>query len=86
MDKCAYSIKELKAVGGPGRSKAYELINKGRLRAVKDGRITRILAPDLEDYFASLPAIEPKADVAKPAEHEQAHGRRRRALKAQRIR
>jgi excisionase family DNA binding protein len=86
MNQRAYTVKELQAVGGPGRAKAYEDIRAGKLRAVKLGRSTRILADDFERYLASLPPIEPKADVTQPAEHGQAHGRRRRALKAQRIR
>ena len=60
--KYAYRIDELKAQGGPGRAKAYELIREGKLRAVKDGRNTRILAEDLARYFTSLPPIPSKYD------------------------
>jgi hypothetical protein len=42
----------------------YADIQDGRLRAVKNGRSTRILVDDLKRYLAGLPAIEPKAEAA----------------------
>ena len=47
------------------RSELYEDIQDGLLRAVKNGRSTRILIGDLKKYLAALPAIEPKAKSAK---------------------
>jgi hypothetical protein len=55
----AYTIDQLKELGGPGRDKAYEEIRNGNLRARKFGRATRVLAIDFEAYMTSLPAIEP---------------------------
>ena len=61
--KRAYKIRELKEIGGPGHAKAYEEIRAGRLRAVKNGRSTLILADDFERYLGSLPAIASKSDA-----------------------
>ena len=47
----AYSIDDLPI----GRTKAYTEIAAGRLRAVKLGQRTLILAGDLKDYLAGLP-------------------------------
>jgi hypothetical protein len=52
----AYSIDELPI----GRTKAYAEIAAGRLRAVKSGQRTLILADDLRDYLASLPTATPE--------------------------
>ncbi|HEV2557220.1 MAG TPA: helix-turn-helix domain-containing protein [Microvirga sp.] len=51
-----YSIIEATKATGVGRSCLYEEIGKGRLRAVKRGRRTLILAEDLRAWLASLPA------------------------------
>ncbi len=59
MEPIAYTIDQLRPLGGPGRAKAYEEIRKGKLRAVKSGRSTRILAVDFRQYMAELPAIKP---------------------------
>ena len=40
---------------GLGRTAIYELLKSGRLKAVKAGRSTLILADSLRDYIASLP-------------------------------
>jgi hypothetical protein len=76
--KRAYKIRELKEIGGPGHAKAYEDIRAGRLRAVKNGRSTLILAEDFERYLASLPAITSKSDAqpeSKPGDGPVASGR-----------
>src|SRR5262245_17832087 len=59
--KRAYRVSELKAQGGPGRARAFKLIRDGKLLAHKDGHNPIIFAENLARYFASLPAIEPKA-------------------------
>ena len=59
MQAIAITIDEAASLGGPRRAKLYDEIAKGRLRAVKVGRATRILVSDFEKYLASLPAIEP---------------------------
>jgi hypothetical protein len=51
-DKLAYSLDELPF----GRTKAYSEINAGRLKAVKVGAKTLILADELKRYLNSLPA------------------------------
>lgn len=72
--KRAYKIRELKEMGGPGHAKAYEDIRAGRLRAVKMGRSTLVLADDFNRYLASLPAIAPKGDL-QPDQPGHRHGR-----------
>ena len=59
-DVLAYDIDKLAAVGGPGRSLAYSEIAAGRLRAIKVGRRTKILARDLRDYLDSCPTMPTK--------------------------
>ena len=56
--KLAYSPGEVKQAGGPGKTKVYQAINNGELVAHKLGSRTIILAPDLEQYLSSLPAME----------------------------
>jgi excisionase family DNA binding protein len=43
---------------GPGRTKVYEEIKAGRLRARKVGTRTIITEDDAEDWLRSLPVIE----------------------------
>jgi hypothetical protein len=43
---------------GPGRTKAYQEIAEGRLRARKYGRSTIITVEDAEDWLRRLPAVE----------------------------
>jgi excisionase family DNA binding protein len=52
--KLAYSIAELPAVVSLGRSHIYEEIRAGRLRTVKAGRRTLVLAEDLHAWLISL--------------------------------
>jgi excisionase family DNA binding protein len=61
MEQLALTIAEAVKAGGPGRAKLYDEIRRGRLRAVKIGRSTRILASDYRKYLNSLPAVELKA-------------------------
>jgi excisionase family DNA binding protein len=42
VERKAYNVEEFMAAFGVGRSKTYELINKGQLRVVKLGRRTLI--------------------------------------------
>lgn len=53
MNKSALRISDLPI----GKTKAYEEIRAGRLRAVKCGKLTLILAADYESWLASLPPI-----------------------------
>jgi Helix-turn-helix domain len=54
-EKLAYQVDELNEILPLGRTKAWEEIAAGRLRARKIGRRTVVLAEDLRDYLASLP-------------------------------
>jgi excisionase family DNA binding protein len=59
MEQLALTIDEAAKAGGPRRAKLYDEIRKGRLRAIKIGRSTRILVDDFRKYLASLPTISP---------------------------
>ena len=61
MEKLAYSIREAVAAGGGSRTKLYEAIAAGTLKARKRGRSTVILAADLARYLESLPDFHEKA-------------------------
>jgi excisionase family DNA binding protein len=63
MEPLALTIREAAKSARQSRAKLYEDIQKGRLRAVKNGRSTRILIDDLKNYLSALPAIEPKAEL-----------------------
>jgi hypothetical protein len=45
--------------GGFKRTKAYELINEGKIIAYKMGHQTMVDADSIDDYHSSLPRIEP---------------------------
>ncbi len=48
------SIEEACAATGLGRTKLYELINSGQLRARKIGKRTIILKDDLDAFLSGL--------------------------------
>jgi len=48
------SIEQARVEAGVGRTKFYELLNDGHIKAHKIGKRTIILRKDLEDFFASL--------------------------------
>jgi excisionase family DNA binding protein len=52
--KLAYAIAELPELVSVGRSHIYEEIRAGRLRTVKAGRRTLVLAEDLRAWLLSL--------------------------------
>jgi len=54
----AHSIDAFCKAWGIGRTRVYELINSGELRAVKCGTRTLILRHDAETWARSLPAIK----------------------------
>jgi hypothetical protein len=60
MDKPAYLISDLVALGPLGRSKIFTEIRSGRLPARKAGNRTIILAEDFAAYLAGLPPVEPQ--------------------------
>lgn len=55
-EKRVLSVDEFGAMYGYGRTTTYELLNKGRIQAVKDGRKTLILRDSAEAFIASLPS------------------------------
>lgn len=54
----ALSIDKASAAAGIGRTKIYEAIKLGKLRARKAGRHTIILTDDLKAFLESLPVKE----------------------------
>jgi excisionase family DNA binding protein len=52
-----HSIPEACSIAHLGRTAIYEAIRSGKLRAVKRGRRTLILAEDLRHYVEALPPI-----------------------------
>ncbi len=63
MPKLAYTIDEASDAGAGGRTKIYEAIKAGELKAKKRGKRTVILAADLAQYLESLPDFLDQAAV-----------------------
>jgi excisionase family DNA binding protein len=62
-NKLAYTITEAVQLSGIGRTKLYEALTSGKLKAVKAGRRTLIFPDDLRQWLASLPAFPAKPTV-----------------------
>jgi hypothetical protein len=88
IPRFAYSFTEGCKVVGIGKTKAYDEIKTGKLKARKNGRLTQFLPADLLEYVEALPVIEPRGDH-KPAATEIAKAdtsERRRTAKVRRHR
>jgi excisionase family DNA binding protein len=59
----AYTISDVEKRARIGRTLIYREIAEGRLRAVKAGRRTLILDPDLLTWLEALPAFRSAADT-----------------------
>jgi len=58
------SIPEACAVAGIGRTKIYEAIANGSLRARKYGKRTIVLRSDLRDFLSGLPVVNERGQLA----------------------
>lgn len=58
LTRTAYSVNELLAILPLGRTSLYAAIKSGKLRAIKLGKKTLFLAPDVIEFLASLPALK----------------------------
>lgn len=56
MSKTLLRIPECMETLGLGRSKVYELVTSGELRAIRIGRAVRIPASEVERFVAKLQA------------------------------
>lgn len=54
--KLSYRVDEACAATGYGKTKMWELICAGKIKAKKDGRLTIILRADLQEYLDTRPA------------------------------
>ena len=54
MNKLSLSMEEVQAATGMGRTKLYQAINSGALKARKWGKRTIVLKDDLNTFLASL--------------------------------
>ena len=61
MEKIAYKIPEAVQIAPVGKTRLYEAINGGALKAHKQGSHTFIMRDDLEAWLRSLPEYAPNA-------------------------
>lgn len=64
-EKLGYSPDEAAAVSGGGRTKIFQAIKEGKLKARKFGRRTIIISDDLKAFLAALPERETTCDSTK---------------------
>ena len=57
LEKRGLTIQEACTSSGIGKTKLYEAINSGELKAHKAGRRTLILSDDLRDFLSALPLM-----------------------------
>lgn len=78
----AYSLDDITALGGPGKTTLYDEINRGALVAHKCGRKTIVLPEDLKQYLQGLPTYEAKP--AAPCDHREREQVREKSRKRRR--
>jgi len=54
------SISEVLDMSGLGRTKIYQEISQGRLKALKCGRRTLIPSESIQAWISSLPSVSPR--------------------------
>ena len=64
IEKHGLTIHEACTYSGIGKTKLYEAINSGKLKARKAGKRTLILSDDLRDYLSSLPLMVREAEAS----------------------
>jgi excisionase family DNA binding protein len=57
FEKHALTIHEACSYSGIGKTKIYEAINAGKLKARKVGKRTLILSDELREFLSSLPLM-----------------------------
>lgn len=57
----SYTIEEISALTGIGKTKLYAAINDGKLMAKKFGRRTLILKQDVDSFLAKLETYSSKS-------------------------
>ncbi|HRK97417.1 MAG TPA: helix-turn-helix domain-containing protein [Alphaproteobacteria bacterium] len=67
MTQLSYTIDQAANVTGLGKTKLYEEINRGRLRAVKAGKRTLIPHAAIQDWLQSLDAYPASQASTAPA-------------------
>lgn len=58
--KPAYTVNQFLADFGMGRTRFYELVNSGAIRARKNGNRTIVTGTDAQAWLDTLPPVEPK--------------------------
>lgn len=58
MPPYSMTIAETVRWSGIGRTKLYELLGDGKIKAVKLGTRTLVLTQSVEQFLASLPSLE----------------------------
>jgi excisionase family DNA binding protein len=64
FEKYGLTIHEACTYSGIGKTKLYEAIASGKLKAHKAGKRTLILSVDLRDYLSSLPLMGRGAETS----------------------
>ena len=57
LDKPLYTVQEASNLLRVGKTKFYEELAAGRIKAVKSGQRTLVTAQAVKDWIAALPAI-----------------------------